>query len=196
MSGSFGETAVRIARAAAAAEASSREYSLPRDLPSEFDRPSGAFVTVLERPSRDLRACIGYPMPIMPLGEAIAMSAVGAVHDPRFPTLTPAEAEDCLFEVTVLTTPQEIDYHSHDELMRSIVIGRDGLIIDHMGRRGLFLPQVPVEQGWDVEEYLGRLCQKAGLRYGDWKSGHPVISSFRGEIYDEMPDGSVVRREQ
>ena len=191
-----GEIAMGIARAAAAAEAEGREYVLPQDLPPEFSRESGAFVTILENPSRGLRACIGYPAPIMPLGEAIAMSAIGAVHDPRFPTLTPREAAECLFEVTVLTPPEEVHYSSHEELKASIVIGRDGLMIEHMGRRGLFLPQVPVEQGWDIDEYLGHICLKAGLRYNDWKAGRPVLYTFRGEIFDENPDGTVARREQ
>ncbi len=191
-----GGIAVSIARAAASAEIGHRGYVLPGDLPSEFSEPSGAFVTVVEHPRHDLRACIGYPAPVMPLGEAIAASAAGAVHDPRFPTLTQEEADSCVFEVTVMTPPEEIGYGSEEELKGQIVIGRDGLIIEHMGRRGLFLPQVPVEQGWDIDEYLGHLCQKAGLRYDAWKSGHPVFSKFQGEIYEEdVPNGTVSRRE-
>ena len=154
------------------------------------------FVTVLSQPRRSLRACIGYPEPMMPLAEAISASAEGAVHDPRFPTLTEAEVESCVFEVTVMTPPEEIIYDSEEELKSQIVIGRDGLIIEHMRRRGLFLPQVPVEQGWDIDEYLGHLCQKAGLGYDDWHVGHPVFKKFSGEIYSEdVPHGTVARRE-
>ena len=84
-----GRAAVMLARRAAEAEAAGRGFDLP-DAPSAlFGDPGGAFTTISEYPSRDLRACIGYPMPVMPLWEAVAMSAAGAVHDPRFPELTP-----------------------------------------------------------------------------------------------------------
>ena len=196
MNQSEGEAAVHLARAAALAESKGEEFFLPEGLPESFAPESGAFVTVLEYPGAELRACIGYPEPVFPLGRAIAMAAVGAVHDPRFPTLTPAEAEACLFEVTILTPPQPLPYSDPEDLKSRIVIGRDGLIIECHGRRGLFLPQVPVEQGWDTEQYLNHLCLKAGLRAPVWKSGDASFKVFRGEIFEETePKGPVVKRE-
>jgi uncharacterized protein (TIGR00296 family) len=187
---------VQIARGSALAEIRHEEYAFPKVLPMEFGKRTGVFVTVLEHPGRGLRACIGYPEPVMPLMSAISASAEGAVHDPRFPTLTEGDVESCVFEVTVMTPPEEIIYESEDDLKSQIVIGRDGLIIEHMLRKGLFLPQVPVEQGWDIDEYLGHLCQKAGLRYDAWHTGHPVFKRFTGEIYSEdVPHGTVTRRE-
>ena len=73
------------------------------------------------------------------------------------------------------------------------MVGRDGLIIDCRGRRGLLLPQVPVEWGWGVEEYLAHLSMKAGLPPDAWTRPDAEISAFRGEIYKETsPRGDVV----
>jgi len=192
----YGGLAVQIARDSALAEIRHKGAGVPEVLPFEFGEKTGVFVTVLEHPDRSLRACIGYPEPVMGLAWAISASAEGAVHDPRFPTLTEEEVESCVFEVTVMTPPEEILYDSEEELKSQIAIGRDGLIIEHMLRKGLFLPQVPVEQGWDIDEYLGHLCQKAGLRYDAWHTGHPVFKKFTGEIYSEdVPHGTVTRRE-
>ena len=195
MNSEEGRTAVRVAREALLAECEGRPYSAD-DLTGRFAERSGVFVTVSEYPSHDLRACIGYPETIMPLGRALVASAQGAVHDPRFPTLTPAELRGCLVEVTVLTPPRELEYTDVDDLRSRIVIGRDGLIIECDGRRGLFLPQVPVEQGWNTEQYLTGLCYKAGLPGGTWRSGRAVFRTFQGEIFEETsPGGEVVRRD-
>lgn len=188
-----GVVAVGIARHALAAEASGTVSELPSDLPGPLSEPAGSFVTVSESPSGMLRACIGYPDPIMPLGESVVRSARGAVHDPRFPVLTPGEVAACTVEVTVLTPPEDLVYAGVPELLESIEIGRDGLILEHRGRRAsLFLPQVPVEQGWDKEEYLTHLCLKAGLPGDIWRTGRARFKTFRGQIFKEdEPSGNV-----
>ena len=195
MNSEDGATAVRVAREALYAEASDEGYR-PSGLSEAFSEPSGAFVTVSEYPSHELRACIGYPVPVMPLGETIVRAAQGAVYDPRFPRLTPDEVDECLVEVTVLTPPVDIDYKDLDDLKSQITIGRDGLIIECNGRRGLFLPQVPVEQGWNMEQYLTGICMKAGLRGSEWRTGRASFQKFQGEIFEETrPKGEVVRRD-
>ena len=96
-------------------------------------------------------------------------------------------------EVTVLTVPERIRAGSPAELLSEVVVGRDGLIIEYRGNRGLLLPQVPVEWGWDAEEYLAHLSMKAGLPPDAWTYPGVTISSFRGEIYKETsPRGDVV----
>jgi len=97
-------------------------------------------------------------------------------------------------EVTVLTPPELITATTPEEIKGSIVIGRDGLIIEKGYYRGLLLPQVPVEWGWDVDEYLVNLCYKAGLPPDAWKQAR--IYRFQGEIFSETePYGEVVRRD-
>ena len=77
------------------------------------------------------------------------------------------------------------------------MVGRDGLIIDYHGNRGLLLPQVPVEWGWDTEEYLAHLSMKAGLPPDAWTYRGARISSFRGEIFREVsPGGDIAEGER
>ena len=192
-----GTETVKIARQYAEAESKGEASGYASDInkPQWFRENKGVFVTISEYPSGDLRGCIGYPEPVLPFGEALRMSAIAACHDPRFEDLSYKEALNCTFEVTILTVPQKIDFRTPEELLSKIEIGRDGLILSFKGRRGLLLPQVPVEWGWDVEEYLDHLSMKAGLRPGAWKEPGVTIHSFNGEIFSETsPRGEVVRK--
>jgi len=194
---SDGTEAVKTARRYAEAESKGESgyASDETSRPQWFREKKGVFVTISEYPSGDLRGCIGYPEPVFPFGEALRMSAVAACHDPRFDDLTYKEALNCTFEVTILTTPKKIEFRTPEELLSKIEIGRDGLILSYKGRRGLLLPQVPVEWGWDVPEYLDHLSMKAGLRPGSWKEPGVTIDSFSGEIFSETsPRGEVVRK--
>jgi uncharacterized protein (TIGR00296 family) len=196
-----GIAAVKAARQYAEAETKGISSQAP-DSPPEgirsskrFSEIAGAFVTISLFPSGDLRGCIGYPEPSFPLGDVIMMSAKAACHDPRFRDLTFEETNKCTFEVTIMTKPEKIEYNSPEELLSKIVIGRDGLILEFKGRRGLLLPQVPVEFGWDAEEYLDHLSMKAGFAPTVWKNSAVTIESFSGEIFTETsPRGEVVRK--
>ena len=186
-----GIIAVKAARSSIEAETVGLDPDL--EFPKSFDRKSGVFVTVSTYPQGNLRGCIGYPEPVFPLKDALVYSAQSACHDPRFMPLSEREAVNCTVEVTVLSQPEVMECRK-EELPKNIVIGRDGLIIQYGGRRGLLLPQVPVEWGWDSEEFLEHLCDKAGLPQGTWKHKDTVISSFTGEIFKETsPRGEIVR---
>jgi len=186
-----GIIAVKAARSSIEAETVGLEPDI--EFPKSFDRKSGVFVTINTYPQGNLRGCIGYPEPVFPLKEALVYSAQSACHDPRFMPLSEREAASCTVEVTVLSQPEVMDCKKED-LPKNIVIGRDGLIIQYGGRRGLLLPQVPVEWGWDPEEFLEHLCDKAGLPRGTWKHKDTTISSFTGEIFKETsPRGEIVK---
>ena len=189
---SFGSEAVGLARAAIDSEVLGTRFdNVASD--ARFMEESGAFVTLSTYPDHELRGCIGYPMPFFQLGRAIEESARAACHDPRFPDLRVDEVDRVTVEVTVLTVPERIRAGSPAELLSEVVVGRDGLIIDCRGRRGLLLPQVPVEWGWGAEEYLAHLSMKAGLPPDAWTRPDAEISVFRGEIYKETsPRGDVV----
>ena len=59
----------------------------------------------------------------------------------------------------------------------------------------VYLPQVPVEQEWNTDEYLGNLCMKAGMQEDSWKSGALDFEKFQGEVFSEVsPGGEVVRK--
>ena len=168
---------------------------LESDIEEKFSFNSGVFVT-LNNPD-GLRGCIGFPMPEKKLSHAIIEGAIAAAtEDPRFPSVKTNELNDIVFEVTVLTPPVEIDVSDPMEYLEKIKVGRDGLIIRHSFSSGLLLPQVPVEYGWNVEEFLQHTCEKAGLSRDTWKNESVKIEQFEGIIFkEETPNGTIVREE-
>ena len=186
-----GIIAVKAARSSIEAETVGLSPDI--EFPKSFDRKSGVFVTINTYPQGNLRGCIGYPDPAYPLKDALVYSAQSACHDPRFMPLSERESVNCTVEVTILSQPVEMECEKND-LPKNIVIGRDGLIIQLGRRRGLLLPQVPVEWGWGPEEFLEQLCAKAGLPSDAWKLKETAIFSFTGEIFKEIsPRGEIVR---
>ncbi len=147
----------------------------PDNLEGALAEPRGAFVT-LKRGSV-LRGCIGYVEPLFPLGETVARAAVAAAFDdPRFYPLTVEELDGLEIEVSALTMPEPVSDLSE------IKIGRHGLIAERGFSRGLLLPQVPVEYGWDLKEFLENTCLKAGLERDCWK-GDTRFYIFEAEIF-------------
>ena len=184
-----GIRAVELARSVIETEVAGRSAPDAGDL---FQDLGGAFVTILTYPEGDLRGCIGYPYPVCPLRTAIRDSAVSACHDPRFPDLSADEIDRITVEVTILTSPETID----GDIESSIAIGRDGLMIEYLGHRGLLLPQVAVEYGFDARAFLDQTCMKAGLPPGSWREDDAVVKRFSGEIFSETePHGDIIRRD-
>jgi hypothetical protein len=176
---------VMIARAAVADAAHGRrertvavEAGAFRDA---FPDVSGAFVTI-KRGGR-LRGCIGTLSCQRPLSEEVARVAVSAAtEDPRFEPLRPSELDDLDIEVSILGPLERID--PFDET--SFEIGRHGLVVDQGHRRGLLLPQVATEHGWDRETFLAQTCVKAGLPPDAWRRGAEVYR-FSGEAFGSDP---------
>ena len=196
LSDSDGVFLVKTARSAVTEFLSNgNRMKLESDLEEKFSFNSGVFVT-LNNPG-GLRGCIGFPMPEKKLSHAIIEGAIAAAtEDPRFPSVKINELNDIVFEVTVLTPPVEIDVSDPMEYLEKIKVGRDGLIIRHSFSSGLLLPQVPVEYGWDVEEFLQHTCEKAGLARDTWKNEIVKIEKFEGIIFkEETPNGTIVREE-
>jgi len=194
LSDSDGVVLVKTARKAVTEFLSNgNRMKLESDLKEKFSFNSGVFVT-LNSPD-GLRGCIGFPMPEKKLSHAIIEGAIAAAtEDPRFPSVKTNELNDIVFEVTVLTPPVEIDVSDPMEYLEKIKVGRDGLIIKHSFSSGLLLPQVPVEYGWNVEEFLQHTCEKAGLARDTWKNENVKIEKFEGIIFkEETPNGVIVR---
>jgi AmmeMemoRadiSam system protein A len=144
----------------------------------KYREKRGVFVT-LHR-NGELRGCIGYPLPVSPLLDAIMDNAISAAfRDPRFPEVEKKEFPEIDIEISVLTVPERV------ESINDILIGRDGIIISRNDHRGLLLPQVPLEQGWDLDQYLSYGCMKAGLPGDEWRRG-VEIEIFRAEVFGEM----------
>lgn len=161
------------------------------ELPEAFNDLSGVFVTL--KKEGDLRGCIGYPYPDLPLSKALVDAAVqAATQDPRFPKVRSAELDSISVEVTVLSEPQLLKTKPMDR-PRHIVIGRDGIIVEYGLYRGLLLPQVPIEQGWGPEEYLEYGCLKVGISPDMWVDDRTKVYTFQGQIFQETaPNGEVV----
>ena len=159
--------------------------------------PCGVFVTLnkVEGSSHSLRGCIGFPYPVKPLADAVAEVAISAaLRDPRFSPVSKAEMDSVVIEVSVLTPPELLSVERPDQYPSLIEIGRDGLIVARGQNRGLLLPQVPVEWGWDAEEFLTQCCLKARLQPDAWLLPGTEISRFKAIIFSEDEPREEVKR--
>jgi AmmeMemoRadiSam system protein A len=139
--------------------------------------PAGAFVTL--RVHGDLRGCIGYPESDLPLVEVVERCAVSAaLSDPRFPAVMPAEWPRIGIEISVLGPIEAIAD------IADVEVGRHGLIAELGHRRGLLLPQVAVEWGWNREEFAAHACAKAGLPKDAWLHG-ATLYTFEADVFEE-----------
>ena len=169
---------LRLARASVAASVSGQA---PPDLTDEDlpDLHAGAFVT-LHR-SGQLRGCIGHIEADRPVADVVAQMAVSAAtEDPRFAPVLAVELPAIDVEISVLGPLERIDPRDP----RQIEIGRHGLVIEQGRHRGLLLPQVATEWGWDRETFLCHLCAKAGLPRDAWQTGAAVYR-FEADVFGE-----------
>jgi uncharacterized protein (TIGR00296 family) len=197
-----GEFLVRLARKAMESYVTRRiKIQVPPKTPTNLTSRAGVFVTLEKivdgQSDRELRGCIGRPLPEVPLVEATIDSAVDSCsQDPRFPPVRAAELPRVLVEVSVLTPPELIRVEDPKEYPLKIKCGLHGLLVERGWNRGLLLPQVPVEWGWNEEEFLEQCCIKAGLPPSEWLKKTIRISKFEGIVFQEVePNGKVVKRD-
>jgi hypothetical protein len=158
---------------------------VPRNYPKELGEKKGVFVTIYKKGTKELRGCIGFPYPQLPLVRGIIEASVSACKDPRFKPLREEELEGIFIEVSVLTEPELIEVNNPKEYLEKIEIGKHGLIIENGVFSGLLLPKVPIELGWSVEEYLENLCFKAGLTPDSWADPNSKIYKFEADVFTE-----------
>jgi AmmeMemoRadiSam system protein A len=151
---------------------------LSSDRAESFGQPRGLFVTL--RKDGELRGCIGTLAPTGDLTRCVSEYALrAALEDPRFAPLKEEELPRCGIEISVLSAPRAIEGPGQIE------IGRDGLILELAGRRGLLLPQVAEECGFGAERFLAEVARKAGLPPDAWRDAHARVSAFRAEVFSE-----------
>lgn len=168
---------LQLARNAVKAHLEKKKTSGKRPSNPRFLEKRGAFVTIKKKGK--LRGCIGYPLPVESLYDSIVSMAVAAAsEDFRFPPLTLEELPETEFEISVLSLPSLVSDIS------KIKVGTHGIIISKGAYRGLLLPQVPVEWGWDLESYLKHGCLKAGLPENAWQKG-ARIEIFTAQVFSE-----------
>ncbi|HTR25963.1 MAG TPA: AmmeMemoRadiSam system protein A [Terriglobales bacterium] len=155
---------------------------LPDSLPASLAafpalaEPHGVFTTLYL--DGELRGCVGYPLPTHPLFRAVAETArAAAFEDSRFWPVTPEEALRLKISLSILSPLFPIT-------AGEVEIGRHGLLISEGLRRGLLLPQVPVEHGWDRETFLAQTCHKAGLPLHAWRRS-ASLEAFTAEVFGD-----------
>lgn len=161
-----------------------KKLEISEAIKKEFSSKQGAFVTLYK--NNELKGCIGYAEPILPLYQAIIEGAqAAAFSDPRFVPVQKNDIKDIKIEISVLTKPVEIKFKDSSELLKQIEVGRDGLIIEKSGLKGLLLPQVAVEWKWDKQEFLSNTCMKARLPADAWKESNVKVYKFQSQIFNE-----------
>jgi AmmeMemoRadiSam system protein A len=166
-------TLLRIAHASIESQLADEALSLEAPTPHLAEK-RGAFTTLYVR--RDLRGCVGYVFPVASIYRTVAETArAAAFEDSRFSPLSPAELPDLEIHLSVLSPLEPIR-------AEEVEVGRHGLLISLDGRRGLLLPQVPVEHGWDRETFLQQTCRKAGLPLDAWRHG-ASLEAFTAELF-------------
>jgi hypothetical protein len=197
-----GQFLVRLARKAMESYVSHRvRASVPPETSQNLFSKCGVFVTLEKIISgaseRELRGCIGRPLPDLPLVEATIDSAIDSCsQDPRFSPVKPAELQRILVEVSVLTPPELITVDDPKKYPLKIKVGVHGLLVERGWNRGLLLPQVPIEWGWNEEDFLGQCCVKAGLPPSEWLKKTTKIFKFEGLVFQELePNGNIVQRD-
>lgn len=155
----------------------------PESIPEGLKEDRSCFVTLTK--SGTLRGCIGGLSATEPLWMAVMhMARAAALEDTRFQPVGSDELSDLHVEISILSSPEKLEYASSGELLGKLRPGVDGVILKSGWRRATFLPQV-----WDQlpskEEFLSRLCSKAGLNPDAWEKGRLEVEVYQVEAFSE-----------
>jgi hypothetical protein len=165
---------LRLAKEAVQAQVTGKPLPVWSGADRRMKADGAAFVTLKEKNGR-LRGCIGTIQAYTSLHRSVIQNAVAAASkDPRFQPVRPEELAGLDLEVTVLSPLEPVAEISE------IKVGTHGVYLEATGRSSVFLPQVPIEQGWDLATYLQQLALKAGLPPDGWKGGR--LYRFTAEI--------------
>ena len=182
-----GQWLLRLAREALEAGVHGRDLPpLPRDLPPRLLEKGAAFVTLRTKDTGRLRGCIGSIIATRPLAVDVRAHAIdAALHDPRFPPVTPPELPNIALEVSCLTPLQPLPYTSPEDLLARLRPGTDGVLLRDGWRQATFLPQV-----WhslpNPAEFLTHLCLKMGAEPTCWQ--RPIeVFTYQVQAFQE-PD--------
>ncbi len=176
-----GKTLIAIAREAIQHCVKNQPYHCQPREEKALNKRSGCFVTI--KKNGQLRGCIGNFQGREPLfKDVVSMAVASATQDPRFSPMSCDELDHFNLEITVLSPLKKIEYIS------VIEIGEHGIYIEKNFHRGVLLPQVATDHGWDRETFLNQTCAKAGLPTDAWRSPDADIYIFTGQIISEEPN--------
>ncbi|MEI8364209.1 MAG: AmmeMemoRadiSam system protein B [archaeon] len=141
-------------------------------IPQEYLEKKGVFVTLTI--NNRLRGCIGNIIGTSPVYEGVIDNAKNAAFsDHRFNKLTKNEFEKIDIEVSILSVPSSCSL--------SDIKKNDGVILQKGYNSAIYLPQV-WEQLPNKDEFLGSLCEKAGLEWNCYKDEKTIFKKFNVEI--------------
>jgi AmmeMemoRadiSam system protein A len=156
---------------------SGQEYVEPRE-EKFLNQRNGCFVTIKQ--NGELRGCIGNFQSELPLFKEVAqMAQASATKDPRFYPLKDSDLDNFKLEISVLSPLNKVEH------IDEIQIGQHGIYIEKSFYRGVLLPQVAVERGWDRITFLRQTCLKAGLPPDAWDSDDAEIYIFSAQVFGE-----------
>ena len=168
------------AREVISAKLEKREASFSDESTSVLETPCGAFVSLHMKPGHNLRGCIGRMSANLPLLETVRiMAKEAAFGDPRFPPLKKDELSNLHIEISALSPMTPCPD------AKQVKVGVHGLLLTGRGRSGVLLPQVPVEQGWNLDEYLDYICVKAGLPALSYEAPDTQLYTFTAVVFGE-----------
>ena len=144
----------------------------------------GAFVSLHH--GKELRGCIGQLYPDQELVKIVQHCALSAaLDDARFLPVDHEELADMTIEISVLTPFHRI------RSLEEIEVGRHGLYVEQGRFRGLLLPQVCTQYGWNREEFLEQTCRKAGLPASAWRNPNTIIQTFEAQVFSDSHNQAV-----
>lgn len=177
------ELLLKIARSSIEGKLAKEEITIPKSADLEaVSGKNGVFVTLHKKGS--LRGCIGNFVSDKPLYRLVMEMALSAAfRDPRFPPLAQAELDKIDIEISVLSPLEPC------KDIEEIMVGRHGIYLINGYNRGVLLPQVATDYGWDRNTFLDQTCVKAGMQPGCWKHPETEILVFSAEIFGEISEG-------
>ena len=132
-----------------------------------------------------LRGCIGNLEPVGSLWEGVRDNAINAAFlDHRFSPLTREELPAVKIDISILSPPKPLEYQDAEDLLAKLRPGIDGVILRDGRRSATFLPQV-WHQLPSAEQFLGHLCQKAGLSQDAWRRTRLGIHTYQVQCFEE-----------
>lgn len=169
---------LEIAREAICHRVTGEDYAPVPQEEKALNERAGCFVTIKQ--NGRLRGCIGNFQSHQPLfHEVAAMAAASATEDPRFQPMQPNDLNNFKLEITILSPLKKIEHTDQIE------VGIHGIYIEKGFHRGVLLPQVAVEYGWDRKTFLQQTCLKAGIAADAWQLPETEIYIFNGQIIHE-----------
>lgn len=157
--------------------------------PAATDHPrlaqrGASFVTLTV--GGELHGCIGSLNAHRALGVDVVENArAAAFSDPRFAPLSAAEFGRVRVEVSLLTTPDFIEFRDEADALAQLRPGIDGVIFFNGCQKATFLPQV-WEQLPDKTRFMAALKQKAHLPPDFW-GPNVMIATYQVDKWREEP---------